>query len=154
MRRRVISKSGWSCITRSACRRADSWSRIESLENLVRVNVQGPVTVTRIAGYAASKAFSTILAEGLWAEFSEQNVDVIVACAIAIPTPGYMRNFKQDSPGMSDPSEVADRTLKALGRGPRFISGSINRIFAAIFSRLLPRRAAIHLMGGSTRHLP
>ena len=154
---------------------------IESLENLVQVNVQGPVTVIRtlvpamcernrgavilmsslagmqggprIAGYAASKAFNIILAEGLWAELSERNINVIVSCPGAMPTPGYVRTFKKDAPGMLDPSYVADRTLKALGRGPRFIPGLINRLAAMLTSHLLSRKAAIRLIGRSTRHL-
>ena len=154
---------------------------LESLENLIRVNVQGPVTTVRtlapamcernrgavilmsslagmqggpgIVGYAASKAFNTILAEGLWAELGEQNIDVVVSCAGAMPTPGYERTYKKGSPGMLDPAEVAERTLKALGRGPRFIPGLINRMAATLSTRLLPRRTAIHLIGLSTKHL-
>ena len=153
----------------------------ESLEHLIQVNVQGPVTVVRtlapamcerhrgavilmsslagmqgvprIAAYAASKAFNTVLAEGLWAELGEQGIDVVVSCAGAMPTPGYKRNFKKGSPGMLDPSVVADQTLKALGRGPRFIPGTMNRLVSMISSRLLPQRAAIHIVGRSTRHL-
>ena len=153
----------------------------EDLEKLVRVNVQGPVTmiralapamcernkgavvlvsslagmqgVPRIAGYAASKAFNSILAEALWAELGKHNVDVIAVSAGAMPTPGFERNFKKGAPGMLDPVAVAERTLKALGRGPHFIPGLINRIFATISTRLLSRRAAICLMGTSTRHL-
>jgi len=54
---------------------------------------------------------------------------------------------------MLDPSVVADQTLKALGRGPRFIPGTMNRLVSMISSRLLPQRAAIHIVGRSTRHL-
>ena len=153
----------------------------ESLQQLVRVNVQGPVTavrtlapgmcqrkkgaivlmsslagmqgVPRIAAYAATKAFGTILAEGLWYELREHNVEVTVSCAGAMPTPGYLRNFKQDAPGMMNPSTVAEMTLKALGRGPRFIPGWINRIGALITTRLISRKSAIQLMGKSTGHL-
>ena len=153
----------------------------EALERLVRVNVQAPVTairtlapamcergrggivlmsslagmqgVARIAGYAASKAFNTILGEGLWEELRSHNVDVLVACAGAMSTPGYRRNYKKPSPGMLEPSKVADQTLRALGRGPRFIPGTINRMAATFLSRLLSRKAAIRLMGASTRHL-
>ena len=153
----------------------------ESLERLIRVNVQGPVTAIRtlapamcernrgavvlvsslagmqgapgVAGYAASKAFNAILAEGLWAELGERNVEVLVSCAGAMPTPGYARTFNREVPGMLDPMDVADRTLKALGRGPRSIPGLVNRGAAILMTRLLPRKAAINLIGRSTRHL-
>ena len=153
----------------------------DSLEQLVRVNVQGPVTMVRaltpamcersrgaivlvsslagmqgspgVAAYAASKAFNTILAEGLWAELGERNIDVIVSCAGAMPTPGYQRTFNMDAPGMLDPAVVAKRTLRALGRGPRFIPGAINRMAAFLTTRLLPRKAAIQVIGRSTRRL-
>ncbi len=153
----------------------------ESLEKLIRVNVQGPVTAIRtlapamcernrgaiilmsslagmqgapgVVGYAASKAFNTILAEGLWDELGEQNIDVVVSCAGAMLTPGYERTFNRDAPGMLDPMDVADQTLKALGRGPRFIPGLLNRAAATLTTRLLPRRTAISLIGRSTRRL-
>ena len=148
---------------------------------LARINVQGPVTMVRalapamcersrgavvlvsslagmqgspgITAYAASKAFNTILAEGLWVELGEQNIDVVVSCAGAMPTPGYQRAFNMGAPGMLDPAEVAKRTLRALGRGPRFIPGAINRMAAFLTTRLLPRRAAIRVIGRSTRRL-
>lgn len=153
----------------------------ESLDRLIRVNVQGPVTVIRtlapamcernrgaivlmsslagmqgapgVAGYAASKAFNTILAEGLWDELGEQGIDMVVSCAGAMSTPGYERAFDKDVPGMLDPMDVADQTLKALGRGPRFIPGWVNRATAVLTTRLLPRSTAVNLIGRSTRRL-
>lgn len=153
----------------------------ESLEKLIRVNIQGPVTAIRtlapamcernrgaiilmsslagmqgapgVAGYAASKAFNTILAEGLRDELGGQNIDVVASCAGAMPTPGYERTYNRDAPGMLDPMDVADQTLKALGRGPRFIPGLVNRAAAILTTRLLPRKAAINLIGRSTRRL-
>ena len=43
----------------------------------------------KIATYAASKAFNTILAEGLWEELRDKGIDVVASCAGAIRTPGY-----------------------------------------------------------------
>jgi short-subunit dehydrogenase len=45
----------------------------------------------RIATYAASKAFNTVLGEGLWRELGPRGVDVVVSCAGAIRTPGYAK---------------------------------------------------------------
>ena len=140
----------------------------EALEQLVRVNVQGPVTVLRtllpamvarrrgavvlmssmaamqgaprIAGYAASKAFNATLGEGLWAELREQGIDVVACCAGAMPTPGYARSFKRSAPGMMAPEKAAELTLAALGKGPRFIPGRLNRAIVQMTARLLPPR--------------
>ncbi len=78
----------------------------DALDQLMRVNVQGPLTflrallppmrergrgavvlmsslagmqgAPRLAAYVASKAFNTVLAEGLWYELREQGIDVLV----------------------------------------------------------------------------
>ena len=155
---------------------------MESLTRTIDVNVRGPVTLarcllpamcerrrgaiilmssvsgmqgmSRLATYAASKSFNTILAEGLWHELrGNDNVDVVACCAGAVPTPGYRRAFRRDAPGMLDPVIVADRTLNSLGKGPRYIPGFINGMATQFFTRFLPRRAAIHIMSKSSRDL-
>ena len=155
---------------------------MDSLTRTIDVNVRGPVTLarcllpamrerrrgavilmssvsgsqgmSRIATYAASKSFNTILAEGLWHELrGNDNVDVVACCAGAVPTPGYRRAFRRDAPGMLDPVIVADRTLNSLGKGPRYIPGFINSMVTQFFTRFLPRRAAIHIMSKSSRDL-
>ena len=146
----------------------------EALERLVRVNVHGPTILLRsllppmcerrrgavvlmssLAGlqgtprftiYAASKAFNTTLAEGLWAELREKNIDVLACCSGAVPTPGYQRAFKSNALGMLTSEQVASRTLDALGKGPRFVPGLVNRIAAQISSRILSRKSAINLI--------
>jgi len=107
----------------------------------------------RIATYAASKAFATILAEGLFGELRSQGVDVVASCAGAIRTPGYAARARRDAPGTLDPAEVAEQTLAALGSGPRVVPGWVNRVAALLTGRLLPRRAAIRLMASNTRDL-
>ena len=117
-------------------------------------SVSGMQGMSRIATYAASKSFNTILAEGLWYELQgDDNVDVLVCCAGAIPTPGYRRSFRRDAPGMLDPAVVADRTLDALGRGPRCIPGFINRLVTWFFTRLLPRKSVIRIMSKASGDL-
>ena len=153
----------------------------ETLERVVRVNAMAPaiavhallpgmrergrgavVLVSSLAGlqgtphvatYAATKAFNIILAEGLWAELRDSGIDVIACCAGAMPTPGYAATVKRDMPGMMAPGDVARRTLAALGRGPRVVPGTLNRVSAQIMSRLLPRRAAIRIIGANTEEL-
>ena len=151
------------------------------IEQAVDVNVRGPLLALRalvpamrskgkgavvlmsslaglqgtpnISVYAASKAFNLILAEGLWYELRSHGIDVVACCAGAMRTPGYLRSFGRDVPGMLFPDEAARRTLDGLGRGPRLVPGSVNRMTALLMGRLLPRRAAVRLIGRNTKHL-
>ncbi len=107
----------------------------------------------RIATYAASKAFNTVLGEGLWGELAPHGVEVLVSCAGAIRTPGYKNSARGDAPGTLDPSVVAERTLDALGRGATVVPGAINRFARFLLGRVLSRRAAVALMAKSTRDL-
>ena len=107
----------------------------------------------RVGAYSASKAFNIILAEALWGELSEQGIDVSVCCAGAMPTPGYLASTDWKSPGMLSPEEAARQTLDALGKGPRFVPGLINRLSAQLMGRLLTRKAAIRLIAKNTEHL-
>ena len=80
--------------------------------------------------YAASKAFDTILAEGLWQEFGPRGVDVVGCLAGSTDT----ETFREDtggSPDAMDPRDVAQETLAFLGRGPTFVPGAKNRAGAA-----------------------
>lgn len=107
----------------------------------------------RLAAYAASKSFNTILAESLWAELAPRGVDVVASCAGAIRTPGYARTLQREAPGTLDASEVAERTLAALGRGPVVIPGVTNTLASQLLRRLLSRKAAIGIMGKSVKGL-
>jgi short-subunit dehydrogenase len=106
----------------------------------------------RISAYAASKAFNTILAEGLWGELRDDGLDVIASCAGAIRTPGYLATSEaapREAPGTLDPADVAEQTLSALGRGPRVVPGVVNRLASILTGRVLSRRAAVRLMAES-----
>ena len=107
----------------------------------------------RIAAYAASKAFNTILAEGLWGELRDAGLDVVASCAGAIRTPNFAETSQDDAPGTLDPAEVARRTLDGLTRGPRVVPGLLNKIVALLNGRILTRRAAIRLMAANTKDL-
>ncbi|HEY5646140.1 MAG TPA: SDR family NAD(P)-dependent oxidoreductase [Pseudomonadales bacterium] len=107
----------------------------------------------RIAAYAASKAFNTVLAEGLWHELRPRGVRVSVCCAGAIRTPGFAHASGRDAPGTLDARAVAMDALDGLGRGPRSVPGWINRIAALVVGRWLPRRAAIGIMAGAAGDL-
>lgn len=107
----------------------------------------------RLATYAASKAFNTVLAEGLWHELKGRGIDVLVCCVGAVRTPGYAKTAGSDAPGTLDADFVIERTLHALGRGPRVIPGFVNQVANWVLSRIVSRRMAIGIMAGSTKDL-
>ncbi len=107
----------------------------------------------RIATYAASKAFNIVLGEGLWAELKPRGVDVLVASAGAVRTPGYAKAAGKDAPGTLEATEVASQALDALGHGPVVVPGTVNRIARFALGRLLPRRTAIGIFARSTKDL-
>ncbi len=120
---------------------------------VLMTSLAGNQGAPRIAAYAASKAFTRVLAEGLWHELENLGIDVIACCAGAIRTPGYAMAAGEDAPGTLDPEKVVEQALSALGRGPVVIPGFVNRAANIFMSRLLPRRTAIAIMAGSTGSL-
>ena len=145
----------------------------------VDVNVVGPLLWTRLIGafmaargggdlilmsslageqgtpgvstYAATKAFNTRLAEGLWEEFKPLGVQVLVCVAGAIATPGYAQSAATPVAGQLDPAVVAERTLAAVARGPRYVPGWQNRLGALLLGRVLPRAWGVRIMARFTR---
>lgn len=104
-----------------------------------------------IATYAATKSFTTTLAEGLWKELKPRGVDVLACVAGAILTPGYQQaEGDRPAPGALDARTVAEGALDAVGRGPIFVPGAVNKIARVLMTRLLSRRAAIAIMSKNT----
>jgi short-subunit dehydrogenase len=120
---------------------------------VLMASIAGFQGVPRIAAYSASKAFNTVLGEALWYELRQQGVDVLVSCAGAIRTPNYLKTTDKEAPGTMDASDVAARTLDALGRGPTFVPGATNKIARLVLGRILSRRAAVGVMGKNTAGL-
>ncbi|HEX5993563.1 MAG TPA: SDR family NAD(P)-dependent oxidoreductase [Jiangellales bacterium] len=110
--------------------------------------LQGSPGVTT---YAATKAFGAVLAEGLWAEVRGSGVDVVACVAGAVATPGLARAIRRRAPGTVASEVVVEATLRALGRRPRVVPGALMNASAQLMTRLLPRRAAIALIGGASR---
>jgi short-subunit dehydrogenase len=108
-----------------------------------------------IANYAATKAYNLLLAEGIWEELRTRGVDVLACCAGATSTPNYLASAPAATTRVRTaamaPDTVAAETLAALGRQPSVIPGRFNRLAAFVMRRLLPRRAAIRLMGRTMR---
>lgn len=106
-----------------------------------------------VAGYGASKAFNLSLGEALWYELGPQGVDVLVCCAGATATPGFLRSSGPGGPRSMAPADVAEEALNALGGGPSMVPGRFNRFAALLLNRLAPRRRAVQVMGGQTARL-
>ncbi|HEX7603387.1 MAG TPA: SDR family NAD(P)-dependent oxidoreductase [Polyangiaceae bacterium] len=107
----------------------------------------------RIATYAASKAFNISLGEGLAAELRPHGVDVVVSCPGAIRTPNYAKAARKEAPGTLDAEVVAEVTLDALGGGAIVIPGAVNKLAAFFLGTLIPRSAAVAIMGKNTADL-
>ena len=118
---------------------------------LLMSSLAGSQGSPNIAAYAATKAFNTILAEGLWSELKPRGVDVLACCAGAILTPGYQQaESAKPAPGTLTADDVAEQALNALGKGPIVIPGAVNKLGRFVLTRLLSRRAAIAIMSKNT----
>jgi short-subunit dehydrogenase len=112
------------------------------------------------ATYAASKAFTTSLGEGLWAELEPQGVTVRVCAAGATLTPNFMSvtpEAKRETAFPMSPERVAELGLLSLQRdgrrGALVIPGLINRFAAFLMARLLCSSLAVWLMSKSLRDI-
>jgi short-subunit dehydrogenase len=110
-----------------------------------------------VANYAATKAYDTILAEGLWYELRQHGVDVLACIAGATLTPNYESITDEiPSKGLARPmrpDEVTEQALADLGRRPSGVSGRRNRFASALLSRILGRSAAIEMVSKETVRL-
>ena len=111
-----------------------------------------------LATYAASKAFGTVLGEGLWEELGHDGVDVMVCAAGSTLTPKFKTatpEAKRASLSPMEPEDVVREALDKLGRmsGPTFIPGRINRWSRQLIGRLLSRRAAVRLISKNIRSI-
>lgn len=114
--------------------------------------VQGTALV---ANYAATKAYNWILGESLWEELAAQGVDVLAFLPGSTDTPGFRAERPQVTglvPVMSA-QETIRIALQALGKTPSLIPGKRNRLNIFLTSRLLPRKAAIRLVGSQMRKM-
>jgi short-subunit dehydrogenase len=107
-----------------------------------------------VTSYGATKAFNLALGEGLAQELGERGVDVVVTCAGATRTPGFVRLVEgRRGPRAMSPDAVARATLARLPRRGAFVPGLFNRFAQFVMARLLPRRTAVGLMARETRAL-
>jgi uncharacterized protein len=106
-----------------------------------------------IATYAATKAYQHALAEGLWRELKEHNVDAMTLVAGATDTPAHTRTgatFGGENFPRMDPADVARTGLEWLGRGPlRAASDELQSAFDSM--RALPIEQIIEFMSMGSR---
>jgi len=98
-----------------------------------------------VAPYAATKAFTIVLAESLFYELRPQGIAIIACCAGPTSTPTYWSSLSYDKKiarEVMEPAKVAACALKNLGRKAICIPGWKNRFFYLILLHLLPRKIA------------
>jgi short-subunit dehydrogenase len=101
-----------------------------------------------MATYSATKAFVLSFSEAIAAELRGTGVHVLCVC------PGFTRTEFQSHvdvdlggvPGFAwmSAEEVADQTVRAVGRGPVLVNGVLNSLMATT-ARLLPRALTMRL---------
>ncbi len=110
-----------------------------------------------VANYAATKAYDTILAEGLWYELGQRGVDVLACIAGATSTPSYESSTDRiPRSGLArpmEPDDVTEQALRDLGARPAAVSGPRNRLASILLRRLLRREAAIRMVSEETEHM-
>lgn len=119
---------------------------------VITSSVEGLIGVPYSAAYAASKAFTNSLAEGLWGELSPAGIDVLALCPGSTDTEAHEKQGidRAALSGMMSPREVAGLALERLADGPVQVAGDDNR---AMFEGLLamPRREALLAMADNIR---
>jgi len=97
--------------------------------------------------YAATKAFDTVLGEGLARDLERRGVDVLAMVAGATRTPHFERSQTGSRRGvpLMEPAEVVDEALRSLGRTSLRVAGR-NKLAAILLTRLLSRSRASRLL--------
>jgi short-subunit dehydrogenase len=119
-------------------------------------SMSGSFGSEQLAVYAATKAFTLVLGDALWAELGPHGVDVLVVQPGSTRTPGWQSSQPPErrgpGPQVMEPGPVVSEALDALGGDPHLVPGTENREGAALLAKL-PRRQAIELMSRITRDL-
>ncbi len=117
-------------------------------------SLSGVVGTAMVATYAATKAYTQILGEGLWEELAPHGIDVLVTTPGATRTPNWREvtpEHQWEKAFPMTPDDVASQTLARLGRGPLMVPGWINKLVFVLMSRVLGRRVAVRFMSANTR---
>lgn len=111
-------------------------------------SLAGLLGMQLVAPYAASKAFTWNLAEALFHELKENEIDVMACIAGATNTETYLATqprYKGIKPQIQNPREVAKNAIENLGKKALYISGWNNRFNYFILTRILPRKMAARI---------
>ncbi len=110
-----------------------------------------------IANYAATKAYNTVLGEGLWYELQRKGVDVLSFVAGATSTPSFLQNTETMPQNFlarpMQAEEAAEQALRDLGKKPRAVAGLRNQFASLLLERLLPKQRAIRMVSKETLRL-
>jgi short-subunit dehydrogenase len=120
---------------------------------IVTSSVEGLMGFPWSVPYAASKAFTNSLCEGLWGELSPRGIDVLALCPGSTDTEAHaLQGIDQSKlEGMMSAEEVARLALENIGSGPIFIAGEQNQeMFKAVTA--MPRRDALLLMADNMKN--
>lgn len=111
-------------------------------------SMEGEAAFPWSSAYAASKAFVHSLGNGLWEEYRDKKVDVLVLAPGSTDTnaPISQGISRDQLVGLMSPREVAQQALTRLGKTPLWLTGMHNRIFVRLL-RWLPRSWGIRIAG-------
>tara|TARA_R110001599_G_scaffold26856_2_gene94605 strand:- start:44987 stop:45781 length:795 start_codon:yes stop_codon:yes gene_type:complete len=100
----------------------------------------------RLAVYTAAKAYTQILAEGLWAELTPLGVDVAAVLIGRTRTPALERSEIGNNGEMAvaETDDVADFAIENLQNGPVIVPPELQQAFDGL--RSMPRRKAVEIM--------
>lgn len=104
------------------------------------------------ASYAASKAFTNSLAEGLWGELSPQGIDVLALCPGSTDTEAHaLQGVDQSKLGdMMTAAEVVELALANIANGPVYVSGEQNlEMFTGLTA--MPRKDALLMVADAMK---
>ncbi len=119
-------------------------------------SMAGSCGAAHLTVYAATKAFTLVFADALWAELRGHGVDVLAVQPGQTRTPGWEASqppeLRGPGPHVMEPADAVAEALAALGVEPTLVPGEMNRQSAQLLASL-PRRQAIELMSAVTVHL-
>lgn len=100
--------------------------------------------------YGATKAYDTILAEGLWYELKPDNVHVLACMAGLTSSPGTTDALdvaRARGDLINTPEENVEEAVLYLGKRPSMQVGAPNRRMMFVVTRLLPRPLGVREIG-------
>jgi len=135
-------------------RKEDGGSRNGGGGIVLMSSLAGFTGLQAYANYAATKAWNTQFAHGLYDELRQPvgggkmaGIDILACVAGATWTPNYEKDGGSLSDvGLQQPSSVVTECLQALGKTPSLATGPFNKFVRFLFSRIMPHNLALHIM--------